>query len=208
MKGLLLKDLLNLKNSVRSLLFIFIFYVIFSVATSNFSFVAGMSVLLCTMLTFTTFSYDEYNKWDRYALSTPVSRRTLVAGKYVLSLILTLFGGAISFLALLCTYAVNQSIEKVGENALSILGVMAVSVLFSGIILPIIFKFGVEKGRLLLFVVLAIPSGLIFILYRLGVTLPSEAQLMTWLIGFLFLILLIFFFSFYVSCRIYAKKDL
>lgn len=209
MKGLILKDLLNLKGSIRSLSFIFLFYIVFSIASGNFNFMSGMVILLCTMLTFTTFSYDEYTKWDRYALSTPVSRRMLVLGKYVLSLILILIGAGISLFALLGTSVIKQDPTALsGENLLTIALVTGVSIFFISILLPAIFKFGVEKGRLLLFVIIGIPSVILYLLYLAKVPIPSEDQLFTWIKFSPILFILCFLLSYFLSCRIYLKKDL
>ena len=40
------------------------------------------------MIFITTFSYDEYNSWDAYAISMPVSRKDIVKSKYIASIIL------------------------------------------------------------------------------------------------------------------------
>ena len=50
------------------------------------------------MITITSFSYDALAKWDRYALSLPLTRKDIVAGKYLLSIILCLLATILSFL--------------------------------------------------------------------------------------------------------------
>ncbi len=208
MRGLLLKDLLNLRASARPMLFVLVFYIIFAAATKNFGFVTGMSPFICVMLLFTTFSLDEYNKWDRFILSGPVSRSTLVGSKYLFALLLILAGGIIAFLTLMGFAAFSLGTADFSENVLAILAVMVLAVLLCSAILPLLFKFGVEKGRLLLLLVFAVPSGAIYLLHEAGVTLPSESQLLGWLTGAVFVIFALFVGSYFLSCKIYEKKDL
>ena len=46
----------------------------------------GVLAVLAAMMPVTAFSFDEKAKWDKYALSMPVSRRDLVLSKYIFGL--------------------------------------------------------------------------------------------------------------------------
>ena len=72
MKGLLLKDLLNLKKSIKLMLIIGIAYSIFF-STFEPTTLTGLLTLLFAMQSLSSFSYDEFSKWDCYALSMPLS---------------------------------------------------------------------------------------------------------------------------------------
>ena len=50
------------------------------------------------MMSIYSFSYDSLAKWDRFGLSLPVTRKEVVASKYILSLLFCLIGTALSFL--------------------------------------------------------------------------------------------------------------
>ena len=86
MKSLVLKDLFNIGHNAKSMLFIL---VVFAVALIPFSGVEGyifVCAILCSMMIVTTFSFDDSSKWTRYAMIMPVSKKELVAGKFMVLL--------------------------------------------------------------------------------------------------------------------------
>ncbi|MDF2686949.1 MAG: hypothetical protein K0S55_2132, partial [Clostridia bacterium] len=64
MKGLLIKDFLISKKYMRSLFLVVAIYVIFSFTSGNMSFLSGMVTIVFAMIVITTFSYDDFAKWD------------------------------------------------------------------------------------------------------------------------------------------------
>ena len=102
MKSLVLKDLFNIGHNAKSMLFIL---VVFAVALIPFSGVEGyifVCAILCSMMIVTTFSFDDSSKWTRYAMIMPVSKKELVAGKFMVLAIFcaigSLFGLIIGFI--------------------------------------------------------------------------------------------------------------
>lgn len=93
MKGLILKDLLNLKSNIKFLiLFMIVFGYISSVGDGNNSSFIGVIIVLCTTMIVSTFSYDDLNKWDSYVLTMPIKRDTIVLSKYLTMLIFSFIG--------------------------------------------------------------------------------------------------------------------
>lgn len=92
MKSLVLKDLFNIGHNAKSMLFIL---VVFAVALIPFSGVEGyifVCAILCSMMIVTTFSFDDSSKWTRYAMIMPVSKKELVAGKFMVLAIFCAIG--------------------------------------------------------------------------------------------------------------------
>ena len=147
MRGLLLKDLVNLKKQVGLYIILIIIYGGMSIMQKDISFFGGMACIFATMLTITALSYDEKANWDKYALTMPISRFDIVIGKYLLGLItLTI--------AMIITLVLAQIIE-VGVEAFTLCFMLfGFGMLILSIILPILFKFGVEKGRMAMFAAL------------------------------------------------------
>ena len=86
-KGLLTKDLLQLR-SYRKTLIIFIIIFIFTGISQETT--KGIGVMVSVMLTFgfgmfsmATFNYDEQSKADRYVLTLPLTKKEVVLSKYV-----------------------------------------------------------------------------------------------------------------------------
>ena len=103
------------------------------------------------MIFITTFSYDEYNSWDAYAISMPVSRKDIVKSKYIASIILI-------FIAVIFTIIISLIIGLIYDNInfqeiiANVLICAASIIILEAIMFPLIYKFGVEKGRITIFV--------------------------------------------------------
>ena len=83
MKGLIIKDILNLKNYMKQLILVLIFFIAYGIFLKNGTFVGTMITLMLSMQVITTMSYDEYAKWDKYALTMNINRKDIVLSKYV-----------------------------------------------------------------------------------------------------------------------------
>jgi hypothetical protein len=203
MKGLFIKDLLNLKKSLTTIVVLIIFYLFIGFTSGEPSMLIVMISILCTMMTVTTISYDDLAKWDKYALAMPVSRRDLVLSKYILSFVLTSIGVGASTLIVNIVMNVRNS-----ELLLTSYSIFTISLLFSSIILPLVFKFGVEKSRLMMMAVIGAPMALAYILSQLGIKMPDTDMIMD-IIKFSPLItLVVIFISFKISYNIYKRKDI
>ncbi|MGL4338623.1 MAG: ABC-2 transporter permease [Turicibacter sp.] len=209
MLGLMLKDLLNLRKTGRSLFFILIFYTIFFF-TMDSGALSGVLVVLVTMQVLTTFSYDEYAKWDAYALSLPVSRQQLVKSKYVLSYLFVLFGTILSFI-LTSVVSIMKGNFLFMEMLASVGAVGFIFIMMLLIILPLIYKFGIEKSRMLMFVVMGLPTLLIFTMAMMGMPMPSE-QTLNSLLRYLPIIIpvvlvVVTYVSYQLSVKVVMKKE-
>lgn len=119
MKSLVLKDLFNIGHNAKSMLFIL---VVFAVALIPFSGVEGyifVCAILCSMMIVTTFSFDDSSKWTRYAMIMPVSKKELVAGKFMVLAIFcaigSLLGLIIGFIGGLITHKIALDVAGIGE---------------------------------------------------------------------------------------------
>ena len=213
MKGLLLKDLLNLKKSIKLMLIIGIAYSIFF-STFEPTTLTGLLTLLFAMQSLSSFSYDEFSKWDCYALSMPLSKKDLVLSKYFLFIGFPIIG---SFLSIIITITV--SLIKNNLNMLDILSgsmgyLFSIEVLML-ILLPFVFKFGIERGRLIITLISFGSFGILFLAAKLiqqfNIPLPSLEIIydLTPIIPFIAiaLIAIIAFISYQASTRIVDKKE-
>lgn len=202
MTGLLLKDLYTLRRQGKVILMVAVFYLIFGLAANNLSMFGTIVVLLSAMAPITTMSYDEYNKWDKYVLSMPVSRQSVVLSKYALGITFSV-GAAI--VLLLANALVRHSDFKLA--LLSVIGFTAAANLFLAIVLPLLFKFGVEKGRILMIITLAIPTLLVMLFANLGFQLPSEQTVSILAYSAPLFVIIAMFLSMRVSIWIYNRKQ-
>ena len=194
MKGLLRKDIYELWAQGRTLFFLIALYLVLGKLTTGLDSVA---MLLAAMLPTNCIGYDERTKWPRYALSMPVSVRDLVVSKYLLG-----YG------ALLCAAALRAVVMYLpfgnpgGWDGLAV-GV-SISLLYSAVQLPILFRCGTERGRIWMIV---LSAGFAVLIVTLGTGLLFEVSTLRYLPWILLgLALALQFPSILLSTKLYRVR--
>lgn len=151
MIGLIKKDFLLIKANLKQMIIIFVIYLLLTFqGTFDVTFVVP---LIGIMLFITTFSYDDFNNWNPYAITLPNGRKNTVRAKYIASIILILILIIVTLtLGIVIGYVKTNSIN-IEEILSSVMGTLLSSVIIISLLYPIIFKFGATKGRIMLFVV-------------------------------------------------------
>ena len=208
MLGLVKKDLLMIKGNIRQVILFLVVFLVLAFQENNI--IVIVPVFVSMMVFITTFSYDEYNKWDAYAISLPVSRKNIVKAKYVASIILWA-------IALLVTVVITGIMGLFEQNINyfemfgMILGCVFSIVLLEAIMFPLIFKFGVEKGRIGLFVGVFAIAGLLGFIFT-GIDLENATGFIEFFNKYYYILLplaiiILLMGSYFVSKRIYLKKE-
>lgn len=202
MIGLILKDFINLKKQLKYIMFVVLFYLIFSKMTDNISMFGAMAMIVFAMLPITALSFDEKANWDKYGLTMPVSRTKMVLSKYILGIISSIFALILNFIG---QTLLGAEINK--EIMIAALITFALSLLFISLLLPVVFKLGVEKGRLLMFVVLMAPTMLI-LLFKDYITKPIFEEIFKNAFYIIpIVVIVIFVLSIMLSISIYKNKE-
>ena len=151
MLGLIKKDFLLIKANSKSMIIIFIIYLMMAFqGTFDVTFIVP---LIGIMLFIPTFSYDDFNNWNSYAVTLPDGRKNVVRAKYIASIILTIILGIVSLaIGVGIDYAKTNSIN-LDETISSLMGTVLSSVIIISLLYPIVFKFGATNGRIILFAV-------------------------------------------------------
>ncbi len=207
MKGLLIKDILNLRKNFKATLLILALFSLYAYGASNPSYMISMVTLILSMMSITSMAYDDMTKWDRYALAMPISRKNIVASKYILSTSLSILSVLISFI-ITYFFILPRSEMATSELLLIAYIIFAISLVFVSVVLPLIYKFGVEKTRIISIAIFAIPSMLVFILHKLGLQLPSKNQLIIILKISPLILVFTLVCSGLLSYKIYKNKDI
>ncbi len=205
MKGMILKDLLNLKSTFKMLGAMIVFFAVAFLREGN-GFVFGIIILMFAMMVVTTISYDDLAKWDAYALTMPVTRKEMVLSKYLVMALLNTLGAVLSLIVgVVGSIIMKKSFDL---EILAIIGLIyLIAFIFGSVIIPLIYKFGTEKARLMMFLCALLPTALILLVEQLGVPLPTTEN------PWIYMILLIAFsvvgvvLSYRISLRIYSKKE-
>lgn len=151
MTGLILKDLLILRKTLRSYLFMLIVYVgIAFTGVWSADIIGVLLVVMVVMLPMNVFAYDKQAKWDTYGLALPVGRTKTVAARYLCVLLLCLLSVGLTAILGVMLYAAGRVEEPVEFLvSCSVMGLM--SVLVNAIMLPFLYKFGPERARMMFF---------------------------------------------------------
>lgn len=215
MKGLLIKDILNMKNYMKQLVLVLIFFIAYGIFLKNGTFVGTMITLMLSMQVITTMSYDEYAKWDKYALTMNINRKDIIISKYIFFTISIIIGIVVGITT---SIAINQIAKlDTGMNEIIVTSIVVpcvFAILFS-IIIPVVFKTGVEKGRIVMMLILFIPAILVGAIVKISekanITMPSTSNLEILMkfgvLGLVLLTILAVFISYKVSLSIYNKKE-
>ena len=151
MLGLIKKDFLLIKANLKSTIIIFVIYIMLAFqGTFDVTFIIP---LIGIMLFISTFSYDDFNNWNSYAVTLPDGRKNVVRAKYIASIILTIILVAVALaIGIGISYTKTNSIN-LDEIISSLMGTMLSSVIIISLLYPIVFKFGATNGRIILFAV-------------------------------------------------------
>ena len=151
MTGLILKDFLILRKTLRSYLFMLVVYVgIAFTGVWSADIVGVLMVVMVVMLPMNVFAYDKQAKWDTYGLALPVGRTKTVAARYLCVLLLCLLSVGLTAILGMMLYAAGRVEEPVEFLvSCSVTGLMAV--LVNAIMLPFLYKFGPERARMMFF---------------------------------------------------------
>ena len=147
MAALLTKDYYTLTRQAKMFLLIiavFAFIPGFALAT--------MAVVYAAMLPMTALAYDERAKWDSLAAMMPYSARDLVMCKYVIGYIAVVLVSVVTVAVQTVMAAVKSTAIEPGMLA-SVLMSAGFSLILLAVNLPIMFRFGVEKGRIAFLVI-------------------------------------------------------
>lgn len=221
-KGLLKKDLYNLASYKTTLMIITLFCGIAIIGTDAIYWGSIVIGIIVGMISLSTFSYDEMAKSNRYILTLPVTRKEIVLEKYILAIGATILGSLLGFVLTLLignmmNYVRPDNVIDINIDTLlstSIGGLFGV-LLIQAIQIPSIFKWGAEKGRIQMFIVLfviaLIGAGVGFLIKESGLSVDIEKLENTlksfgWII-LVILSFIIYFISYKVSYKIYKNKE-
>lgn len=204
MKGLLIKDFCLIRKSCTLFLLMILAFLFISVVAPQKNFFYLYDAIFMGMISHSLLTFEERDGSDKFYLICPVSKKQIVTEKYILSAI---------FLAVYLTAV--AVIEIIKGTELSVIAlilslVVSVGVVFPSLSMPIIFRYGYAKGKIV-FVCLGALIGMC------GAFLVNTTQFFSDVMayalnGFLPLILiagaiLIFVLSCLISVKLYQKRE-
>lgn len=213
MNGLVKKDLITLKkqklSTIVSLLIPLILFLIFWQGTGALLLGILAFPILAVFTPFTFRALDEQSKWDKYAISLPVSKKQIVASRYLSCCLISALYFLLSLVLNIGTYFWFQDHSISVHMASAFIG-LGISLFFVFLLLPTNYTKGLGVSAWFLAVVSMIYFGAIAFMRKTNFDLfslsPAPLQIVIWagisvavLIGFSIL-------SYVVSVTMYRKK--
>lgn len=212
MKAMLCKNFLYLRRQGKLLPVVVITFAVLtamqasparsSPAESTVGMVGAFWAMLTVVLTINMLGLDAQAQWNGFARSLPVRVSSIVGAQYVFTAVLSAGGIAVEGItALACGGCRAQDLAVVCAVT------FAAPLLICSFLLPIYYKFGYQKSAVVILLAVFLVSGAISFLQTRGLELLSGPQFV--LLAKLSPVVLaaVVALSFFLSCRIYARKE-
>jgi len=213
MKGLLMKDFAFVKLQAKSMIFIFLLVVFMLLQSLDFEFVIVYANIIFTMFVVTTINYDYFENGCAFLMTLPISRKMYVSEKYVLAFLAASCGFVVDIVFMLVAHFLKEGYVFGMDNLIFALAYALGSFVFIALMLPIELKYGPEKARIAMIVVVAIICAGAFVFTGIG---PFDlAGVTTQLLSLEKIVLLgiagvavaiALGISYLISCRIMERK--
>lgn len=159
MKGLIIKEILGLRQYLRVLGFLLLAYGAMAYIMRTTVFIPVVNAFLIMICVLNSSNYDDNNRWEQFVLTLPVSKSDLVTSKYLFILLLCIASTGI-------TLVLSLSLSLLFPASLTTILIASVASAFAGLFLaslsmPIIYRYGTEKARCILIIIIMVPTLLL-----------------------------------------------
>ena len=209
MIGFIKKDIAMIKSNFKLMGLLFIVYAVMGLlGEMDISFILPF---LSIMIMISTFSYDNYNKWDAYSITLPNGRKNSVKAKYLATILMILIVSIITIILSFVISYVNTKTINYEQILVTMFGTIFGTLLVLTFMYPIIYKYGVEKARIGIFIIvfgLVVVGGFLLQYLDLSFIAKSLSFLEDYLIIILIGITIIMvYLSYIISQKIFSKKE-
>lgn len=212
MRGLMIKDLYCLKQNIKSLIFVLVIWgIVFLPRKHGGMGLISLCMIMGVMQILTLASYDKQAKWDTCALSMPLTRADMVREKYIMTLLILVIPAAISSVLVYITWMIQtggRAGDFIPDIALTLVMSAGIGLAYAAISIPIFLWLDVEKARYIPIILFAIIFFFSFMLvdsyHSWDIHMEDVILFSIWT---LFISAVLFVISYFISIKIYKRKD-
>lgn len=211
MNGLLLKEFFTLKRYILSYVTVLVMFLFISIYMGSISYFQSMTSMSLGMLTLTGMTYDKMYGWDKMVLTLPYKRNKIVLSKYIccvmVSALSLIFSTVVGMTVSMFVPISEETITDVILMAIILFGLL---VLAYAIILPLVYKLGVEKARYFMILSIMVPVFVFLSIYEYvpeTLKIFIETHFAIFGIMFLGLVAICCIISYRISVAIYKSKE-
>ena len=211
MNGLIRNNFYSMENNLKIsfVIALFLSFVSFFVKHDAFiQIIIAMQLFIFIANVGTSLHADVVSKWDKFERTLPVRCNDIIKAKYFSFVILFIFGiimGSITAFPIYISGEISniQSLLYGYEFGLTLAATTA------GIMYPLMLKIGTEKNELIMILSAIVAIGLLVLIAVVLTPLTGEMNMKHSLVGIVSTIiaLIIFVISYFVSIRIYQRKE-
>ena len=216
-KGLITKELVFLKSYKKNLiLFVILAAMLCFLNDSITSFMPVYIPLILEMIATNSFVYDSQANSERYLLSFPLNKKDIIRTKYIYILSFTVLGSILGIVFAMALQSIKDisllNIDDIVSTGAGALFGMMILQMFQ---IPILIKFGYEKGKFIqmIAIVLIMMAASILSVTAMKITSLSLNEVLDMLKQYgLYIIaivtVLFYLLSYKISYNIYKKKEI
>lgn len=207
MKGLILKDWYMMKRYSRTYLFVMVISLALSLVNDN-RFFLFYPCLLCCMIPINLMSYDERSGWMQYSGVLPYTKTQIVSSKYLMGLFVMATIIAVTGVVQMFQMHATRGGLVIGEYFMTLFLMWIYAMVSPSLSLPLVFRFGTQKGGVVYLFMVAMFFGIMAIASRsLMGKLQNEFELTHLVIGIALLVIGMYALSWYLSVVFYRKRE-
>lgn len=216
-KGLITKELVFLKSYKKNLiLFVILAAMLCFLNDSITSFMPVYIPLILGMIATNSFVYDSQANSERYLLSFPLNKKDIIRTKYIYILSFTVLGAILGIVfAIILQNIKDSSLLNIDDIVSTGAGALFGMMILQMFQIPILIKFGYEKGKFIqmIAIVLIMMIASILSVTVMKITSLSLNEVLDMLKQYgLYIIaivtVLFYLLSYKISYNIYKKKEL
>lgn len=215
MRGLIKYDLMQITSGIKGgfvaaylgLMIILSFFV------DNGWMYSYIFVFLSAMFGIAAFNYEELYHWDRYTASLPLTNRQIVLARYGMIGICVTVGTAMGIVLAAISFLTGTAGMPVKEWGMMMLLCLIGAVLYMEILIPIMYRMGAERGRIVMLILFCVMFALLGVCGTIvsdaasGVLAMLQMEWIYIMIGGIAIVGAWMPVSIHISARIRAEKE-
>lgn len=176
--------------------------------TSFYVMIIAVQIFLFVVNTGTALHADEVSKWNKFEMTLPIKRNTIVRAKYITFFVLILFGLFMGVCTVICANLAGQT-WSVSSALWGFNYGLALSIISISLMYPVALKFGTEKNELFFLLSAFVAVAFMGVIALSLSPVTDGMNIQHPLVGAVSTIIAVFLFimSYFASTIIHKKKE-
>lgn len=199
MSGLILKDLYNIRKQAIWYVVMIILFSVLSIVLKNAAFAYAIGILVTISIPLAAIAYEEKDGWQKFAIASGMDIKTIVGEKFFLGVVFAIIGSV--------AYTIVVVIIGTEENRVTeLIASICMQLLMLAAVLPIVFRFGAEKGRTYMIAAVVVLLAVFITVMPLSGRIVGDEEIIFAVCMIVFAVLSVCI-SLFISIRIYKAKE-